>query len=184
MKKSDMAFVVPVKGLGENKAGLDLYVWSQVTKILEPTLGKTCGRFEPAEVAWKQSIRNPFGIVYGRSDPALFLYFYAYGKSKQEDAISHHLKGILDKCDVEDKFEEDNIIGISVNPQKGQEDEVAAHLFWHTGMMAGEIFPDAGIYYVSARQSCVSSALDEEILKNIADYAIVMVRFYAEAGNA
>jgi len=37
MKKSEMAFVLPVKGFVENKAGLDLYVWSQVTKILEPT---------------------------------------------------------------------------------------------------------------------------------------------------
>ena len=70
MKKSEMAFVLPVKGFTENKVGLDLHVWSQVTKILEPTLGNTCGRFEPAEVAWKQSIRNPFGIGQYASFPA------------------------------------------------------------------------------------------------------------------
>lgn len=184
MKSMELAIVVPIQGICGNDSAVRTQVWAQTTQLLQPTLGKTCMRFEPASRAWNQSIQRPFGVVLGRSDPAQFLYFYDMGKSMQGDAVKYHLNGILNSCDFTDKKEADKTILITADPKQGQEEALAAHLFWHVGMMKGEIFPDAGLYFASSRQSCVSDEMEREILNHIGEYAIAMVRFYPEAKDA
>ena len=92
--------------------------------------------------------------------------------------------GILNNLDVGGEFSEGGIHGFTMTPKEGGEEGMSAHLFWHVGMMSGELFPDAGIYYVPARQAVISEALDRQILSSIGNYALSVVRLYAGDDDA
>ena len=47
-------------------------------------------------------------------------------------------------------------------------------------MTCGEIFPDSGIYFAAVKQATISDKLTEDIAKNMEQYAISLVRLYAE----
>jgi hypothetical protein len=184
MKALELAIVFPITGMPGNDNAVRTQVWAQTSALLQPTLGRVCRRFEPAGRAWNQNVQRPFGVILGRSDPALFLYFYGMGKSRLDEAVKYHLDGALDSCDITDKQETSTTVNIVANPKPGCEKALIAHLLWHSGMMAGEIFPDAGLYFASSHQSCINDKLDQDILNHVGDYAIAMVRFYAEVQDA
>lgn len=69
--------------------------------------------------------------------------------------------------------------GFTMNPKEGKALDISAHLSWHLSMMAGQLMPDAGIYYVPARQAVISEVLDQQILSSVSSYALSVVRFYA-----
>ncbi len=41
--------------------------------------------------------------MLGRTDPALFLYFFSYGKTVQKESMEFHLSGLMNSLDVEQK---------------------------------------------------------------------------------
>ena len=116
-----------------------------LSELLQPTLGRVCKRFEPAVEAWRQKIDQDYGILLGRSDPALFLYFYSSGRHRQEEAVQYHLHGMLDSSQVSDRQETETTREYTITPKEGCAMALQAHLFWHTCMMRGEILPDAGM---------------------------------------
>ena len=183
MKTTTMAFLYPTEGLDGDDHALCEQLWAKTAELLTPKLGKLYKRFEPAGKAWDTNINKPYGVVLGRSDPKLFLYVYASAQEAQESAVKHHMNGFLDAFDIGEQFDEGKLHGFTMNPKAGAEKAVSAHLLWHVGMMGGEFFPDAGIYYVPARQSVISEALNNQILGDVAHYAICMVRFYAGDGD-
>lgn len=183
MKSCAMAILCSTDGLLGDDNNLRAQLWAQAAQLLQPTLGKVCRRFEPAGRAWGQSIPTPYSIILGRSDPALFTYFYSVGKQKQDEAVQFHLGGFLENLDLSERTEDACTISYSANPKPNGEKALSAHLFWHLGMMGGEIFPDAGIYYAPACQSCITEKLHQQILGNIKSYAIAMVRFSVEASD-
>ena len=100
MKTTSLVLVLSTDGLTGDDAALRTALWSQVSELLQPTLGRVCKRFEPAVEAWRQKIDQDYGILLGRSDPALFLYFYSSGRHRQEEAVQYHLHGMLDSSQV------------------------------------------------------------------------------------
>ena len=44
----------------------------------------------------------------------------------------------------------------------------------------GDILPDSGIYFAVVKQATISDKLAEDIAKNMEQYAISLVRLYAE----
>lgn len=181
MTHSELAILYPVCDLHGNDVDLSTSLWAQTTRMLQPSLGKICGSFQPASEAWGHPIHQPYGVVFGRTNPDLFLALYFQGRAQQEKAMQFHLDNILKHCDLVESFSEDQVRGFTADPKTGCEREISAHLFWHLGMMQGEIFPDAGLYYAPARQAVIGEKLHEQILKNAAGYAIVAVRFDKEA---
>ena len=157
-------------------------LWTKTTELLKPNLGKLYDRFEPAGEAWDKTIDKPYGVVLGRSDARAFLVLYANARECQEQAVKFHMNGFLGGFDMGESFDEGSMHGFTMNPKQGATTEISVHLSWHIGMMAGQIFPDAGIYFVPARQSAIGDALDQQILSNIGNYALSLVRFY-EGGN-
>lgn len=143
-------------------------------------LGKLYARFEPAQKAWRQATYTPLGVVLGRTDPALFLYFFSYGKTVQKESMEFHLSGLMNSLDVEQKMDNGSIHGFVMSPKENREEAVAAHAAWHVGMTCGEIFPDSGIYFAAVKQATISDKLAEDIAKNMEQYAISLVRLYAE----
>ena len=183
MKTVTTAFLHPTEGLsGDDKAVCE-QLWAKTTELLTPNLGKLYKRFEPAGKAWGETISKPFGVVLGRSDPRAFLVLYANAREKQEEAVKFHMGGFLGGFEIGDQFDEGTLHGFTMNPKEGKSVEISAHLSWHCSMMAGQLMPDAGIYYVPARQAVISEVLDQQILSNIGGYALSVVRFYAGDGD-
>ena len=183
MKTTSLVLVLSTDGLTGDDAALRTALWSQVSELLQPTLGRVCKRFEPAVEAWRQKIDQDYGILLGRSDPALFLYFYSSGRHRQEEAVQYHLHGMLDSSQVSDRQETETTREYTITPKVGCALALQAHLFWHTSMMRGEILPDSGIYFVPARQACIAESLHDQILGHMDQYALAVVRFYSEVGH-
>ena len=183
-KTAVMALLHPTEGLSEDDKALCEQLWAKTTELLKPKLGKLYKRFEPAGKAWGNAINKPFGVVLGRSDPQAFLLFYVNAKQAQERAVKYHMGGVLGNLDLGEEFADGNLRGFTATPKEGGEKDMSAHLFWHVGMMTGELFPDAGIYYVPARQAVISEALDRQILSSIGNYALSVVRLYAGDDDA
>lgn len=180
MKTKTMAIVHPVAQLTGDDDTLRTQIWEQTTRLLTPMLGKYYARFEPAPSAWRQPVTTRLGVVLGRSDPALFLYFLAAGKERQQEVMERHLAGLLGGLDIAEKAENGSVRGFALNPKEDSEEVCSAHMAWYVGMTCGELFPDAGIYFAPAKQAVFSDKLTEDILTHLSDYAISLVRFYAE----
>ena len=183
-KTAVMALLHPTEGLSDDDRALCEQLWAKTTELLKPKLGKLYKRFEPASKAWGNAINKPFGVVLGRSDPQAFLLFYVNAKQAQEKAVKYHMGGVLGSLNFGEEFTEGDLHGVAATPKEGGEEDLSAHLFWHVGMMSGELFPDAGIYYVPARQAVISEALDRQILSSIGNYALSVVRLYAGDDDA
>lgn len=139
--------------------------------------------FEPAQKAWRQATYTPLGVVLGRTDPALFLYFFSYGKTVQKESVEFHLSGLMNSLDVEQKMDNGSTHGFVMNPKENSEAAVAAHTAWHVGMACGDILPDSGIYFAAVKQATISDKLAEDIAKNKGQYAISLITLYAEGAE-
>lgn len=178
MLQHKLAIVFPTEGNLSDDA-LRQMLWGKAAELVKPLLGKTCVRFEPAFDAWAQKIDRPYGVILGRSDPALFLYFYATAKKKQEAAVHFHMNAFLGGMEPIEKHEDNDRIIYSVQ-LTGAGEEFSAHMMWHVAMMSGELVNDCGIYYAVPRQAVASNALEKEILKHSDRYALCMVTLVTE----
>ncbi len=174
MKANPMAIIVPANPAALSENELRSAVWETVTELLLPKLGKYFSRFEPATFAWKQRLEQPFGIVFGKKDPALFLYYYMSAKAMQQEMIQRHMAAFLDNMEPLGKSESNGrtIIAMGV---KGDGQELGAHLSWHLSMITGELQPDAGLYFAAEKESFVSDTLDKKVLNNLERYALCVV---------
>lgn len=93
-RSTTLAIVHPVDKLQGSDDAVRTQVWAETTHLLTPMLGKLYARFEPAQKAWRQATYTPLGVVLGRTDPALFLYFFTYGKTVQKESMEFHLSGL------------------------------------------------------------------------------------------
>lgn len=182
-RSTTLAIVHPVDKLQGSDDAVRTQVWAETTHLLTPTLGRLYARFEPAQKAWRQATYTPLGVVLGRTDPALFLYFFSYGKTVQKESMEFHLSGLMNSLDVTQKIGDEDIRGFVMSPKENREEAVAAHAAWHVGMTCGEIFPDSGIYFAAVKQATISDKLAEDIAKNMERYAISLVRLYAEGAE-
>lgn len=182
-RSTTLAIVHPVDKLQGSDDAVRTQVWAETTHLLIPMLGKLYARFEPAQKAWRQATYTPLGVVLGRTDPALFLYFFSYGKTVQKEAMEFHLSGLMNSLDVDQKVDNGNIHSLVMSPRENSEEAVAAHAAWHVGMTCGEIFPDSGIHFAAVKQATISDKLTEDIAKNMEQYAISLVHLYAEGAE-
>lgn len=182
-KSSTLAIVHPVDKLRGGDDAIRTQIWAKTAELLSPMLGKLYTRFEPAQKAWRQDTYTPLGVVLGRTDPALFLYFFSYGKTVQKEAMEFHLSGLMNSLDVTQKIGNEDIHGFVMSPKENREEAVAAHAAWHVGMTCGEILPDSGIYFAAVRQANITDKLVGDIAKHMEDYAISLVTLYAEEEN-
>lgn len=178
-----IAIVHPVDKLQGSDDAVRTQVWEETTHLLTPMLGKLYARFEPAQKAWRQATYTPLGVVLGRTDPALFLYFFSYGKTMQKEAMEFHLSGLMNSLAVDQKVDNGNIHSLVMSSRENSEEAAVAHAAWHVGMTCGEIFPDSGIYFAAVKQATISDKLTEDIAKNMEQYAISLVRLYAEGAE-
>ncbi len=179
MRFNHLAVVVPVDTGAQNEGMLRTEVWGKVTRLLTPSLGKLYARFEPATAAWGQTLSDPYGVVLGKSEPALFLYFYEAAKTQQERAIQFHMKGFLDGLEPIAKNED---AGISVFRMevKGDGEAMGAHMLWHMSMITGELLPDCGVYYLARKEAFAADTLNEDVLGHLPSYALCMVTLVVE----
>lgn len=164
-RSTTLAIVHPVDKLQGSDDAVRTQVWAETTHLLTPMLGKLYARFEPAQKAWRQATYTPLGVVLGRTDPALFLYFFSYGKTVQKESMEFHLSGLMNSLDVEQKMGNGSIHGFVMSPKENSEAAVAAHTAWHVGMACGDILPDSGIYFAAVKQATISDKLAEDIAK-------------------
>ena len=94
--------------------------------------------------------------------------------------MEFHLSGLMNSLDVDQKVDNGNIHSLVMSPSENSEEAAVAHAAWHVGMTCGEIFPDSGIYFAAVKQATISDKLAEDIAKNMEQYAISLVRLYAE----
>ena len=133
-RSTTLAIVHPVDKLQGSDDAVRTQVWAETTKLLTPMLGKLYARFEPAQKAWRQATYTPLGVVLGRTDPALFLYFFSYGKTMQKEAMEFHLSGLMNSLAVDQKVDNGNIHSLVMSPRENSEEAAVAHAAWHVGM--------------------------------------------------
>ena len=184
MKSLEYAIVHYLPEDSGSKESLCQEIWQRTAELLLPSLGKSYMRFEPAAEAWGSVIREPYSVILGKSDPEFFLENYFTARKIQNLAVKYHLDQTLKTIGIESGQEPADLLKMPIEPKPGMEEAFSAHLFWQTGMMNGEIFPDAGLYYAPARQSMIGEKLHQQILADIRHYAIAMVRFYRTADGA
>lgn len=107
----------------------------------------------------------------------------SYGKTMQKEAMEFHLSGLMNSLAVDQKVDNGNIHSLVMSPRENSEEAAVAHAAWHVGMTCGEIFPDSGIYFAAVKQATISDKLTEDIAKNMEQYAISLVRLYAEGAE-
>ena len=182
-RSTTLAIVHSVDKLQGTDDAVRTQVWAETTQLLTPMLGKLYTRFEPAQKAWRQATYTPLGVVLGRTDPALFLYFFSYGQTAQKESMEFHLSGLMNSLDVTQKIGDEDIRGFVMSPKENREEAVAAHAAWHVGMACGDILPDSGIYFAAVKQATISDKLTEDIAKNMEQYAISLITLYAEGAE-
>ena len=117
-RSTTLAIVHPVDKLQGGDDAVRTQVWAETTHLLNPMLGKLYARFEPAQKAWRQATYTPLGVVLGRTDPALFLYFFSYGKTMQKEAMEFHLSGLMNSLAVDQKVDNGNIHSLVMSPTR------------------------------------------------------------------
>ncbi len=179
-KTATVAFLHPMDGLNGDDRAISEQLWAKTTELLTPALGKFYTRFEPAVDAWGLPVNTPYGVVLGRSDPRKFLVCYIKAHEKQDESVKFHMGGFLSGFEIGNSFGEGNVQGFQLNPKENAGPDVSSHLSWHLGMMAGEPFPDAGLYYVPARQAVINESLERQVLSSVGSYALCMVCFHGD----
>ncbi len=174
MKINPMAIIVPVNLVIGNENELRAAVWETVTELLLPKLGNYFNRFEPATFAWKQRLDQQYGIVFGKKDPALFLYYYMSAKAMQQEIIQRHMAAFFENIEPLGKSE-NNGIAVYAMGVKGDGTELGVQLNWHMAMMTGEFQPDCGVYFAEEKEAFVSDTLDKKVLDHLEDYALCVV---------
>lgn len=180
MKTKTIAIVHSAAQLAGDDDALRTQILAQTTELLKPMLGRYYSRFEPATAGWGQPVTNPLGVVLGRSDPALFLYFLSSGKHQQQEIMEQHLAGLLGGLDIAGMHEDSDLSSLILHPKETCEESCSAHMAWYVGVTCGELFPDIGIYFAPTRQAVFNDKLVEDILRHVPDHAISLVRFYAK----
>jgi len=181
MKTIHLTVIAPVdKALDEEAARME--VWARVSALLLSQLGRSYTRFEPAAQAHGQVIDRPYGVILGRSEPALFLYFYAHAKQLQEAAIEFHMKGLTENATPISQCKTEHTAVYALQIQ-GDAAETSAHLHWHLSMLAGELMPDCGLYFLKQKEAFASEELDKDVLSNMRDYALCVATLVWEADD-
>lgn len=173
-----LAIIHLVDGWEGSDADLREKIWAQTVGLLQPILGKYCGRFEPEPLPWSRAEVPDYGVILGRRHPAHLLRLYQQAREEQERAVRYHLREILENCRFNDSAGEGKVAGVGLEPKPGKEDAVTMHVLWNVEMMLGEVFPDAGIYYYPTRQAVLSEELNKRIIEHVEDYALSQVRLY------
>lgn len=114
-RTTTLAIVHPVDKLQGSDDAVRTQVWAETTHLLTPMLGKLYARFEPAQNAWRQATYTPLGVVLGRTDPALFLYFFSYGKTVQKESMEFHLSGLMAALSSKSKSLQSKVLAILRN---------------------------------------------------------------------
>ena len=121
-RSTTLAIVHPVDKLQGSDDAVRTQVWAETTHLLNPMLGKLYARFEPAQKAWRQATYTPLGVVLGRTDPALFLYFFSYGKTVQKESMEFHLSGLMNSLAVDQKVNNGNIHSLVMSLRENSEE--------------------------------------------------------------
>jgi len=174
MRINPLAVIVPADLAGGDENRLRYTVWQTVSELLLPKLGKDFSRFEPATMAWNQRLDKPFGVVLGRSDPALFLYYYMSAKAMQQGMIKRHMAAFFKNIEPLGKSENNGVMVYAMGV-KGDGSELGAQLNWHVAMLTGELQPDCGIYFTEEKEAFVNDALDKKVLDHLERYALCVV---------
>lgn len=178
MNGSHMAVVVPLNGLSPNSQEARKEIWGTVTNLLMPMLGKGCGKFYPAGLAWGHTVRKPFGIIMGKEDPAEFLCLYRKARKAQSEATAFHMAALLDKIDPNAVRRAGDALVCPVELDMNDTDLIG-HAFWHVAMHEGSVLPDCGVYYTGLGRAIASREEEKTILISLSDYALCMVTLEA-----
>lgn len=179
MRINPMAIIVPANLADSNENELRVTVWETVTELLLPKLGKQFNRFEPATFAWKQQLNQSYGVVFGKKDPALFLYYYMAAKAMQQQMIERHMAAFMQNLEPLGKSE-NNGISVYAMGVKGDGAELGAHLNWHMSMITGELQPDCGLYFAAEKEAFANDELEGKVLSHIERYALCVVNLVAK----
>ena len=182
MKINPLAVVVPVETGASGKDKLRTGIWETVVDLLLPALGKHFNRFEPATFAWKQKLDKPFGVILGKEDPGLFLYYYAAAKAMQQHMIKRHMRPILESLNPIVKNQKEGLTVYAVE-LKNDGMDMGTHMLWHLAMITGEVQPDCGLYFAAEKEAYASDALEKQVLENLERYAICVVNLIAEEAS-
>lgn len=173
MLTTNIAIVAPVTEKDDQTARET--VWGKVTELVLPLMGKLCTRFEPSGGAWGQKLSDPYSVILGRNEPALFMYFYASAKDQYDSRAKLHLDGFLKHLEFGNEHTVGNTKFCSA-VYKGDSAEARDHMIWHLANMEGALLPDSGIYFLKEKRSALSEEEHKNVLANMRDYAICVVK--------
>lgn len=175
MKTLKLAVVCPTSGLPQNTEQARREVWAEVTRLLQPDLGKLFSSFYPVSTAWGVELNEPYGVVMGKDDPVRFMRIAVAATEVQNNAIDFHTGALLEKADMEKIFPVGDTLFCPVFVD-GSDQEVTSHSIWHMGLAAGAVLPDCGIYFMEQRRAVASPEMVNAIAGNLANYAVCVVQ--------
>ena len=137
--------------------------------------GDSFAGFTQADTAWGQKTYEPCGVVFGETEPALFMYYLALALEHRENrtylAVYNRLNQVGKK-----------VFGEVIDDSKMSAYAIESDLFisdpWIKRYTSGGFLHDCGLYSLCHGKSNLDGKECEEIKKDIRYYALCVLDIY------
>ena len=150
-------------------------VYMQVQSFLHQNQGSGFDIFMPADVAWRQKTYETCGVVFGETEPALFMYFFMSAIDHQMQRACKAVLASLDSCST--KFLDGALAGTGLSGYAINPDAMASDP-WINKHILGAFLPDGGLYSLCHRTSMLEEKQHEHIKRHIKNYALCVLDIY------
>lgn len=130
-------------------------------------------RVSPAKTAWGQSIYHPHGMVFGATDPALFLYFYARALDEMSEQVLGRVVPAVRNAHslTEAKLGNMDIMALAVD-ERNLDPELVK---WYEGHCTGALLPDAPFYSIAHQTSNIDPMHQKDVLAKMDSYSLCIL---------
>lgn len=131
------------------------------------------GTFTPAHSVERQPLYHPYGVVLGKTDPALFMFCISNAQFAMAEQVSRQLMGIMDQIKpiIKGEVEGASFMALTIDGSKLD----ARTLDWCVKQERGEFHADIPLYSLPHGTANLSPEQQSEIQRGMKEYAICVL---------
>lgn len=149
--------------------------FSKVWDLIIPQRDGGISIFLPADEAWGQKTYEYNAVIFGETEPALFMYFLSNALNQQERRIGRAVYDTL--SNKGDKVLDGASNGIGISAYAIDSSLFAANP-WIAKFGAGQFLFDGGVYSLHHRKCNLDDDETEQIKRDMENYAICVLDIY------
>lgn len=159
------------RGLDEIRSG----IYANVSEFISPHKGNGFTAILHSDNAWGQNTYEHCGVVFGETEPALFMYFFSFALQQQEKRM---LKAVYETLSQKgDKVMDGQKTGMGMSAYAIDMENFVADP-WIRRCSLGGFMHDCGLYSLIHQRASLSEEETDEIKENIQDYALCVLDVY------